>query len=142
MAVERENLFGADLQLMEVAAAMDVAPDPTGDLALARGNDNIVQALTMRLLVRKGELAQLGWPNYGSRIHELIGEPNNQRTRTILMAHARTAIEQDPRVEEVIGVVARVLEGERDVARLDIEIQLINENHPLNLVFDVRLGTA
>jgi phage baseplate assembly protein W len=142
MAVERENLFGADLQLMEVAAAMDVAPDPTGDLALARGKDNIGQALTMRLLVRKGELAQLGWPNYGSRIHELIGEPNNQRTRTILMAHARTAIEQDPRVEEVIGVVARVLEGERDVARLDIEIQLINENHPLNLVFDVRLGTA
>lgn len=142
MAVERENLFGTDLRLMEVAAVMDLVADPTGDLALARGNDNIIQALTMRLLVRKGELARLGWPNYGSRIHELIGEPNNQRTRTILMAHARTAIEQDPRVEEVTGVVARVPEGERDTVRLEIEIELINENHPLNLVFDVRLGTA
>ncbi|HMV85944.1 MAG TPA: GPW/gp25 family protein [Blastocatellia bacterium] len=142
MAIERENLFGTDLQLMEIAAAMDVVADPTGDLALARGNANIVQALTMRLLVRKGELARLGWPNYGSRLHELIGEPNNQRTRTILMAHARAAIEQDPRVEEVTGVVARVPEGERDTVRLDIEIQLINENHPLNLVFDVKLGTA
>jgi phage baseplate assembly protein W len=142
MAIERENLFGADLRLMEVAAAMDVVADPTGDLTMARGAENIIQALTMRLLVRKGELARLGWPNYGSRLHELIGEPNNQRTRTILMAHARTAIEQDPRVEQVIGVTARAPEGERDVARLDIEIQLINENNPLNLVFDVRLGTA
>lgn len=142
MTVEREDLFGTDLRLMEAAAAMDVVADPTGDLAPVRGNENIVQALTMRLLVRKGELARLGWPNYGSRLHELIGEPNNQRTRTILMAHARTAIEQDPRVREVTDIEARVPEGERDTVRLNIEIQLIHENHPLNLVFDLKLGTA
>ena len=37
---------------------------------------------------------------------------------------------------------AHVLAGERDVARLEMEIQLITENNPLNLVFDVRLGNS
>lgn len=142
MAVERELLFGADLRLLERGGVMDLLSDRGGDLGLAEGNDNIIQALTMRLLVRKGELSRLGWPNYGSRLHELIGGPNNQRTHTILMAHARSAIEQDPRVEQVTSVAARVLAGERDMVRLEMEIELIRENNPLNLIFDVRLGPA
>lgn len=141
MATTREQLFGNDLRLIESNGVEDLTPDRHGDLALAEGNANIVQALTMRLLVRKGELAALGWPNYGSRLHEVIGEPNNRRTHTILMAHARTAIEQDPRVVKVTGMRALVLPGERDVVRLEIQIQLIQENNPLNLVFNVRLGT-
>lgn len=142
MATERSQLFGNDLRLLEQGGVFDLTADRAGDLALAEGNDNIVQALTLRLLVRRGELTLLGWPNYGSRLHELIGEPNNRRTHTILMAHARAAVEQDPRVVEVKSLRAYVLPGERDVARLEMEIQLINENNPLNLVFDVRLGNS
>jgi phage baseplate assembly protein W len=142
MATERSRLFGNDLRLFEEGGAFDLTADHVGDLALAAGNDNIVQALTLRLLVRRGELAPLGWPTYGSRLHELIGEPNNRRTHTILMAHARAAVEQDPRVVEVTGMRAYVLPGERDVARLELEISLITENNPLNLVFDVRLGNT
>jgi phage baseplate assembly protein W len=142
MATERAQLFGNDLRLIESNGVEDLVPDVGGDLALAEGNANIVQALTMRLLVRKGELAALGWPNYGSRLHEMLGEPNNRRTHTILMAHARTAIEQDARVVQVTGMRAYILQGERDVVRLEMEIQLITENNPLNLVFDVRLGTT
>jgi hypothetical protein len=56
------------------------------------------------------------------------------------MGHARAAIEQDPRVKEVKGVTARVLAGERDTVRLDLDIELIHENTPLNLVFDLRLA--
>ena len=142
MAEDRESLFGNDLRLLESGGVVDILPDYGGDLALAEGNENIAQALTMRLLVRRGELAALGWPTYGSRLHELIGGPNNRRTHVILMAHARHAIEQDPRVSKVNGVEARVIPGERDVVRLEMEIQLITENNPLNLVFDVRLGTT
>lgn len=141
MEIERAELFGNDLRLLERNGVVDLVPERDGDLALAEGNQNIEQALVMRLIVRQGELAALGWPNYGSRLHEVIGEPNNQRTHTILMAHARTAIEQDPRVVEVTGMRAYIPPGERDTARLEIEIQLIEENNPLNLVFDVRLGT-
>ena len=123
-------------------ASLDLTGDRGGDLALAAGNDNIVQALQLRLLVRLGELAPLGWPDYGSRLHELIGEPNNQRTRVIAMGHARTAIEDDPRVKEVKTVTARVPPGERDTVRLEMDIELIQENTPVNLVFDLRLAAS
>ena len=142
MVTERQLLFGTDLRLLERNGVFDLLPDYGGDLALAPGNDNIAQALTLRLLVRRGELTALGWPTFGSRLHELIGEPNNRRTHVILMAHARSAVEQDPRVVEVSRIEAHVIAGERDAVRLEMEIQLITQNTPLNLVFDVRLGTT
>jgi phage baseplate assembly protein W len=138
VAVERAVLFGSDLRLIQHGGAVDLIGDSRGDLALAAGNDNIMQALWMRLMVRKGELAPLGFPDYGSRLHEMIGEPNNQRTRVILMGFARAAVEQDPRVLKVAGVEAS---GTRDVVRITMQIDLITQNSPLNLVFDVRLGT-
>jgi len=138
---ERDLLFGTDLQVKELAPGFDVVAGAGGDLAKTSGPDNIIQTLKLRLLVRRGELAPLGWPNFGSRLHELIGEPNNTRTRTLLMAHARAAVAQDPRVAEIMRAEARVLPGDRDVVRLDLELRLIAENTPLNLVLDVRLGT-
>lgn len=139
MITKREKLFGDDLQVLSRASGYDVIPDSAGDLALAQGNDNIVQALILRLKVRKGELAPLGWPNYGSRLHKLIGEPNNARTHVKLMAYARSAIEQDARVVEVTDVQTQGIAGERNVVRLIMEVLLINEPNPLNLVFDMEL---
>ena len=139
MAIDRDKLFGVDVLLGDFAQGLDPITDPGGDLKLAEGPDNIAQALTLRLKVRRGELARLGWPNYGSRLHELIGEPNNTRTRAIVMAHARSAILEDPRVVDIARLEARMPPGERDTVRLDMDIQLIEEQNPLNLVFDVAL---
>jgi phage baseplate assembly protein W len=136
---DREHLFGSDLRVTERAPGVDLTSDAAGDVDLARGNDNVIQALTMRLRVRKGELAALGWPDYGSRLHEFIGEANNSRTQVMLMAHARTAIEQDPRVSEVKDVRTEVLPGDREVVRIIMDILLIDTPNPLNLVFDVSL---
>jgi len=140
MAADRATLFGADLQIVERAGGLDLLRDAGADLALAAGNDNIAQALALRLRVRKGELGSLGWSDYGSRLHELLGEPNNTRTHVKLMAFARAALEQDPRVLEVSAIEAKVLPGERDVVRLLLEIILIDAPNPLNLVFDVKLN--
>jgi phage baseplate assembly protein W len=140
MPSERAALFGDDLRIVERAAGMDVLADPQGDLALAQGIDNIVQALTLRLRVRKGELARLGWANYGSRLHELIGEPINTRTHLKVMAFARAAVEQDPRVREVTAVESKVTPGERDIVRVLMSVALIDEPNPLNLVFDLKLN--
>ncbi len=134
---ERAQLFGQDLWLVERAGGLDLLPDPLGDLTLAQGNDNIVQALSLCLRVRQGELAPLGWPAYGSRLYELIGEPNNTRTHIKLMAFARDAIERDPRVIEVTDITARA--GERSVARVSMQVLLIDEPTPLNLIFDMNL---
>ena len=143
MEVEREKLFGADLLLRDGAGGVDFAlGDPanaSGDLALAEGNDNIAQALLMRLRVRKGELAPLGWPDYGSRLGELIGEPDLPRTQLKAQVFAREAVEADPRVEEVIAVEPVRVEGERAVLRLAMSVLLIDEPTPLNLVFDLDL---
>jgi phage baseplate assembly protein W len=136
---ERERIFGSDLRVAERAPGFDLVRNAAGDIDLAQGNDNIVQALTLRLRVRKGELAPLGWPDYGSRLHELIGEPNNSRTQVILMAHARTAIEQDPRVSQVKDVRTEVLPGDREAVRVFMDIALIDTPVPLHLVFDVSL---
>jgi phage baseplate assembly protein W len=137
MAQERLKLFGTDLLLASRAGGYDLVPDYQGDIALTQSTDNISQALTLRILVRRGELARLGWPDFGSRVHELIGEPNNLRTRTRLMAFARTAIERDPRVVEITNIKAEPTE--RSLVRLEMDIQLINEPHPLNLVVAIDL---
>lgn len=137
----RELLFGTDLAVRDGVTGLDLAVARGGDLALAVGNDNIVQALRLRLLVRKGEMALLGLPQYGSRLHELLGEPANQRTRVIAMGHARTAVEQDPRVRKVLAVQAESPPGDRDTLRITLDVELIAVNTPINLVFDLKLGT-
>jgi phage baseplate assembly protein W len=137
MAQERLKLFGTDLLLASRAGGYDLLPDYQGDIALTQSTDNISQALTLRILVRRGELTRLGWPDFGSRVHELIGEPNNLRTRTRLMAFARSAIEGDPRVVEVTNITAEPTE--RSLVRLEMDVQLISEPNPLNLVVDIDL---
>jgi len=137
----RELIFGTDLALADMAPGLDLGVARGGDLALAVGNDNIVQALRLRLQVRRGELAPLGIPAYGSRLHELLGEPNNQRTRVIAMGHARTAVEEDPRVAKVLQVTTETPRGERDTLRIGMDIELLFENRRINLVFDLQLGT-
>jgi len=139
VATDRVELFGHDVALTGTLSS-DVTASSSGDLRMTTGAENIAQALSMRLRVRTGELTRLGFPDYGSRLHELLGEPNTQRTRLLLLAHARNAVEQDPRVVEVASAAATVLPGERDVVRLSLDVALITEQNPLNLVYDVRLA--
>jgi len=140
MPITREQLFGADLKLIEPTAGLDLKLDSAGDLELAEDNENIIQALKLHLLVAKGELAPLGWPEFGSRLDELIGQPNNTRTRAMAAAFARQAIEQDPRVAKVLDV--RVSSQERATVRIAMQIQLIDQQHPLNLVHLLNLEAS
>ena len=143
MPLDRQQLFGTDIRLMDGAAGLDFSLEgpagASGDLGLVAGNDNAVQALTLRLRVRKGELANLGWPDYGSRLHELIGEPDLARTRLKAQTFARDAVEADPRVQKVASVDVVSIPGERGLLRLAMAVQLIDQPTPLDLVFDVAL---
>ena len=147
MARSPQRLFGTDLALRDGACGADLTLQgpvgASGDIALARGDDNIVQALALRLKVRRGELAALGWPDYGSRLHELIGEPDLPRTRLKAQVFARDAIEADPRVQQVEAVDVLRIPGERQTLRLMLAVRLIVAPEPLNLVFDLVLqGTT
>ncbi|HTT38622.1 MAG TPA: hypothetical protein VMH32_13245 [Burkholderiales bacterium] len=143
MAIDRQQLFGSDILLRDGAGGLDFAlggpVGSSGDLTLAYGNDNAVQALSLRLRVRKGELAPLGWPDYGSRLHELIGEPDLARTQLKAQVFAREAVEADPRVKKVNSVDVVVIPGERSVLRLAMSVLLIDQPTPLDLIFDLAL---
>jgi len=73
------------------------------------GKDNLIQALTMRLIVYRGHLEQLGHQRYGSRVADLIGEPMDRANLDLLRRYVRQAIKEDPRVDEVmqLSVTAR-----------------------------------
>lgn len=78
-----------------------------GDLRTVDGTDNLVQALTLRILTRRGELTALGHRRYGSRIAELIGEPLDRENMGLLRRFVRKALLGDRRVAEVIRLDVR-----------------------------------
>ena len=92
MAKEKKSRFGTDLMIAgeevfedgELRVRNDLFSRNTGDLSTVGGKDNIIQAIRHRLSTRKGELTELGHPNYGSLLHEMIGQPNTEGTRAII----------------------------------------------------------
>lgn len=78
----------------------------TDELERVSGRDNLVQALSLRLLTERGELTELSHPRYGSRLRELIGEPLDRANVELLRRFVRKCLLQDPRVAEVVTVRA------------------------------------
>jgi phage baseplate assembly protein W len=106
----------------------------------ARGVDNMRQAIANRLKTRQGELAALGHPGYGSRHHELIGEPNVPRTRNLIKLYVLQALRDEPRIEKVLRVdVFAERSPPRDVVRIELDVRLIDVPTALNLVFPFSL---
>ena len=113
------------------------------DLAVAAGLDNLTQAIANRLKTRRGELAPLGHPNYGSRHHELLGEPNVERTRNLIKLYVLQALRDEPRLERIVRVTVRPEhEPPRETVRIEIEAQVLDRVEPLNLVVPFSLGVS
>ncbi len=107
--------FGTDLRLV-FARDSEGADLAVGlqDLETVSGVENLVQALTLRLLVDRGELDGLGHPRYGSRIRDLIGEPLDRANLELLRRYVRQELLRDPRVEEVLQVSVTPHDARRD----------------------------
>jgi phage baseplate assembly protein W len=148
-------LFGRDLQLdyalqqglyedADLASVRSVnGSQPQLDLQLAYGLDNLEQALANRLKTRLGELAALGHPDYGSRHHELIGEPNVDRTRNLIKLYVLQALAKEPRIDKVLSAtVTAEHDPPRDTVRLELQVRVIGQPVPLNLVLPFSLGVA
>lgn len=140
--VEREHsrFPGADLVTAERPERAAPGGAPPVDLAIVAGVDNLRQALLLRFLTPVGGLAALGHPRYGCRLHELIGELNNDTTRNRAKMFVLQALAEEPRVAEVLSV--SVTPGRADPARMDIRVALrtVREATPLNLVFPFSLA--
>jgi phage baseplate assembly protein W len=145
---ENHERFGIDLHLLRNLDRVKSNRDPGNDLSVKKrdetgqfdlntysGAENLVQALVLRLLTPRGELAVLGHPDYGSRLAELIGDLNTETTRNLVKLYTLEALAADPRVEKVLSVT--VAQSRRDRAQVDINVtlQAIRSDTPLNFVF-------
>ncbi len=135
-----EKQLGADLKVSKVGRSWDLTVTGGGDLQTVDGADNLVQALTLRLNTPHGQLTALGHPDYGSRLTELIGRPNDATTRNLVKFYTLACVRQEPRVQRVLDV--RV-ETTPEQGRVDVHLRLlpIGELAPLNLVFPFYLET-
>lgn len=86
------------------------------DLATVSDGELLVQALTLRLICVRGELARLGHPRYGSKLHTLIGQSRHRENLGLLRRYVRKALLAEPRVQEV----RRIELGVTDAATIQI----------------------
>jgi phage baseplate assembly protein W len=92
------------------------------DLALVSGRENVGQAILIRLLTPRGELAALAHPEYGSRLHELVGRANTDTVRDLAKLYVLESLQAEPRVAEIVEVTVTPVAGQRD--RFDILIRV------------------
>lgn len=148
-------LFGRDLRLTYALSAgfFEDADLASGkplegvrrerDLMVSEGVDNLTQAIANRLKTRKGELASLGHPDYGSRHHELIGEPNVDRNRNLIKLYVLQALRDEPRIERVLSATVKAEHSPpRDKVRIELSLRVIGQAVPLNLVVPFSLGVG
>jgi phage baseplate assembly protein W len=74
------------------------------DIGVVGGRDNLGQAVLLRLLTPLGELAALGHPDYGSRLHTLIGDRNTDTRRALVRLYILESLAREPRIAEVVEV--------------------------------------
>jgi len=144
-------LLGRDLLLrytsssgfFEDADLFDARVGFARDVQLADGLLNLEQALANRIKTRKGELNSLGHPDYGSRHHELIGEPNVARTRNLIKLYVLQALRDEPRIEQVLSVrVTPEHQPPRETVRIELALRVRGEPQVLSLVLPFSLGVT
>lgn len=110
------------------------------DLGVAADGDCLRQALLLRLLTPLGSLTELGHPDYGSRLHELIGRPSNLAARRLAKAFVLLALRAERRIEEVIEVsVEEPDQLATDTLRVFLRVQPANGLDPVALGIEVAL---
>lgn len=98
-------------------------PRRAWDFQPREGLPNLAQAVMLRLLTPRGELADLGHPEYGSRVHELIGQENNRSKRNLLKLFILEALKQEPRVEKVAQLEVEPSPGARSTVDVLLRVK-------------------
>jgi phage baseplate assembly protein W len=105
------------------------------DLETLAGQNNLRQALLLRFLIPQGEMEILGHPDYGSRLYELLGELNVERTHHRAKMYVLQALAMEPRIEKVLSVKVTQNRAVREQMDIDIWFIPLHSDTPLNLVF-------
>jgi phage baseplate assembly protein W len=103
------------------------------DFVTLTGNDNLAQAIKIRLLTPRGELTALGHPDYGSRLHELIGQPNTDTKRNLVRLYIIEALKREPRIAEITELEVKPVSGTRDQLSVLLEVQPVASSELVNV---------
>lgn len=109
------------------------------DVRATAGVATAVQAVIHRLKTVHGELEELGHPEYGSRHHRLIGEPNTEGNRNLVKLYVLQALALEPRVEAVLAADV-VPDPQRDRVTIALTLRFTGEPAPLSLVVPFSFG--
>ncbi len=103
------------------------------DVGLVRDHNNLAQAITMRLLTPKGELSALAHPEYGCRLHELIGFPNTDNTRNLARLYVIEALKQERRIDKIDAVDVVEQPGNRHRINITLQVTPIGSDGVLDI---------
>jgi phage baseplate assembly protein W len=128
----------SDLKLKFDEAGADLQVE-NGDLQIAHEEENLAQAIVHRLMTDIGELEELGHPDYGSRLYDLLGQPNTEETRSLARTYVLEALSREPRIKEIVSVT--VTSNSLDLNRIDIEIIVVpvGKRRPLTVFYSMLL---
>jgi len=134
------DIFKTDLRIVFQGTGhgpvVELATGARGPAAVS-GIDNLVQALTLRLLVDQGELAGLGHPRYGSRIRELLGARLDRANLELIRRFVRQTLLDDPRVAEVVRIVVQPRADAPGIVDVAAEVRSISgEAAQIGVSFD------
>lgn len=126
-----------DLDLM--TAATTVGGQVVKDLVGVGAVDNATQAVIHRIKTVQGELADLGHPDYGSRHHSLIGQPNTVRNQNLIKLYILQALALEPRIRKILS--ADIVPGPQpDVVTILLSLSFIGSAVPTDLVIPFNLA--
>lgn len=115
-------------------------PGELADLAVAAEGNSLRQALLLRLLTPLGALRDLGHAEYGSRLHELIGNPNTRQARALARSFVLQAVAQEKRVARVLELtVAEPNQLAQDRLNVFLRVQPATDLDPVALGIEVAL---
>lgn len=110
-----------------------------GDLEASSGLGNLAQAIWIRLATPLGDLAHLGHPKLGSRLHNLIGRLATPANLALAKAYVREALRGESRIERIEYLSVTADPGRPDLLRIDLGVRPTGAPDPLALSLQMSL---
>jgi phage baseplate assembly protein W len=144
MANNNKDRFGKDLKIRTITdkdgfQISDLDISRTGDLGTVIGEDTVLQAIRNRLATRRGELTELGHPEYGSLLETVIGEPNTEDTHRIIETLVRDSLQYEPRIENIIDLTATPNQANPNIVDIHVVLKLRGEPEALRVIYPMYL---
>lgn len=121
----------------------DMALTDNGDVIISTADDfqrinfyeNLRQAIKLRLQTPLGGLVLN--PDYGSRLHEIIGQSATPDLLMLAKSHVKDALLQEPRIDQIITLTANWRDNLMNVIDINLVVQPIAGLVALNMIYSL-----